>query len=75
MYKPRSKFLSQTTSMGLLPAGDALGAIETQLCAGEEVGPGWLNALEKLKTDSIIVLIEHMEEPPTPLSTVQVDIK
>jgi hypothetical protein len=75
MYKTRSKFLSQTSSMSLLPAGDALGAIETQLRAGEKVAPGWLNNLQKLKTNCIIALTEHMEKPPTPLSTAQIDIK
>jgi len=49
-------------SVGLMPAGDALGAIETKLRAGEEVPPGWLNELEKLKTDSIIALTERMEK-------------
>jgi CheY-like chemotaxis protein len=53
-------------SVGLMPAGDALGAIETKLRAGEDVPPGWLNALEKLKTDSIIALTEKMDEPPIP---------
>ena len=62
-------------SVGLMPAGDALGAIETKLRAGEEVPPGWLNELEKLKTDSIIALTEQMEEPSNLSSKVQIDTK
>jgi len=60
-------------SVGLRPAGDALRAIETTLRAGEEVPPGWLRSLEKLKTDSIIALTEKMEEPLIPSSVVQID--
>lgn len=48
-------------SVGLMPAGDALGAIETKLRAGEEVLPGWLNELETLKTKSIIALTEQID--------------
>jgi signal transduction histidine kinase/FixJ family two-component response regulator len=62
-------------SVGLMPAGDALAAIETKLRAGEEVPPGWLNVLEKLKTDSIIALAAQMEEPPTPPAIDQTDTK
>ena len=62
-------------SVGLMPVGDALGAIETKLRAEEKVPQGWLNALEKLKTDSIIALAELIEEPPTPSSKVQIDTK
>jgi signal transduction histidine kinase/CheY-like chemotaxis protein len=53
-------------SVGLLPAGDALRAIETQLRAGEEVPPGWLNTLETLKNQSIIALAAQMKETPNP---------
>ena len=62
-------------SVGLMPVGDALGAIETKLRAEEKVPQGWLNALEKLKTDSIIALAELIEEPPTPSSKVQIETK
>jgi len=62
-------------SVGLMPAGDAVGAIETKLRAGEEVPPGWLNALEKLKTDSIIALTQRMEEQSIPSPKIQTDTK
>lgn len=62
-------------SVGLMPAGDALGAIETKLRAGEEVPPGWLNALEKLKTDSIIALTQRMEEQSASSPKIQTDTK
>ncbi|MFT5709738.1 MAG: signal transduction histidine kinase/DNA-binding response OmpR family regulator [Halioglobus sp.] len=62
-------------SVGLMPAGDALGAIETKLRAGEEVPSGWLTALENLKTDSIIALVEQMDEASIPSPTDPIDTK
>jgi hypothetical protein len=53
-------------SVGLMPAGDALRAIETQLRAGEEVPPGWMDALKTLKNRSIIALAAQIKETLTP---------
>jgi signal transduction histidine kinase/DNA-binding NarL/FixJ family response regulator len=52
-------------SVGLMPIGDALRAIETQLRAGEEVPSGWIDVLERLKNNSIIALVEQIKETPT----------
>ncbi|MFT5098231.1 MAG: signal transduction histidine kinase/DNA-binding NarL/FixJ family response regulator [Planctomycetaceae bacterium] len=53
-------------SVGLMPAGDALRAIETQLRAGEEVPRGWMDALKTLKNRSIIALAAQIKETLTP---------
>ncbi|MEH6517204.1 MAG: response regulator [Halioglobus sp.] len=47
-------------SVGLMYAGDILASIEGQLRAGVELDVGWVQGLEKTKTDSLQVLSQQL---------------
>jgi signal transduction histidine kinase/CheY-like chemotaxis protein len=47
-------------SVGLMHAGDALAAIEVKLRAGGKLNVGWVEGLEKAKTDSLKALKEQL---------------
>lgn len=47
-------------SVGLMPVGDALGAVEDCLRAGETPAAGWLNELVQLRVDSLVALDEQV---------------
>ena len=47
-------------SVGLIPAGDALAAIESKLRAGEELSVGWIPGLAPIKDHSLLALDRYM---------------
>ena len=47
-------------SVGLMHAGDALAAIEVKLRAGAKLNVGWVEGLEKAKTDSLNALKQQL---------------
>lgn len=56
-------------SVGLMPAGDALGKIETELRAGNELVPGWLEEFDQIRAPSMTALTKILEAMSPSAST------
>ncbi|MEH6635514.1 MAG: response regulator [Halioglobus sp.] len=58
-------------SVGLTPAGDALGEIEAEIRAGNELAPGWLEEFDHMRAPSMTALSEVLEAISPSVSTVK----